>query len=269
MSINFTSNFENSFFELLFKKYNYQFSKGDIIAGKVISFEKFGTLIDIGAKVLAYLPSSEISSFQAFLTKQLLNRGELLEFVLSDYRPNKKTLIISLKQLKSIITWQRLKELIREDLILSGQVKKSTKQGKLIILNGLKGFVLNSHLPKYYRRKQLTKLHLPLKFLELSEGKNKILLSCKLAHFKNQTNFLKPQQVIMGCITDIKSYGLFVNIYGLKGLLHISEISSQRIDNLSKRFQKGQLIQVTVLYINLNRGRISLTAKPFELQKQI
>ena len=141
MSINFTSNFENSFFELLFKKYNYQFSKGDIIAGKVISFEKFGTLIDIGAKVLAYLPSSEISSFQAFLTKQLLNRGELLEFVLTDYRPNKKTLIISLKQLKSIITWQRLKELIREDLILSGQVKKSTKQGKLIILNGLKGFV--------------------------------------------------------------------------------------------------------------------------------
>nr|YP_010443992.1 30S ribosomal protein S1 [Chattonella marina]UTE94879.1 30S ribosomal protein S1 [Chattonella marina] len=264
MSIKFSSIFEKSIFVQLLKKYNYQFTVRDIVAGKIIGFEKKSVLIDIGAKTLAYLPISEISKFQVFSTKEIFSSDEIGEFILIIYNPVKKTIIVSLKQLKSLLIWQRLKELARENLIVSGQVEKSTKQGKLITSQGFKGFVSNYHLPKYYRRKQLNKLNLPLKFLKLSENNNKILMSCKLAHFKNQTNFLKVQQVITGCITDIKPYGLFVNIYGLKGLLHISEISSKRIENLTKLFKKGQLITVTILYINLNRGRISLSSKPFE-----
>lgn len=264
MSIKFSSIFEKSIFVQLLKKYNYQFTVGDIVAGTVISFEKEAALIDIGAETLTYLPISEISQFRVFSTNEVFIPNEISEFALLTYNPTKKTIIISLKQLKSILTWQRLKELGRENLVVSGQVEKSTKQGKSIIVQGFKGFVSNSHLPKYYRRKQLSKLDLPLKFLELSESNNKILMSCKLAHFKNQTNFLKVQQVVSGCITDIKPYGLFVNIYGLKGLLHISEISSKRINNLEKLFKKGQLITVTILYIDVNRGRTSLSAKPFE-----
>ena len=265
MPIKFSSIFEKSIFAQLLKKYDYQFSVGDIVAGTIISFEKESVLIDIGAKTLAYLPISEVSQFQVFSIKDVFVLNEICEFVLINYNPTKKILIISLKQLKSLLTWQRLKELARENLIVSGQVEKSAKQGKSITIQGLRGFVSNSHLPKYYRRKQLNKFDLPLKFLELSEVENKILMSCKLAHFKNQTNFLKVQQIITGCIVDIKPYGLFVNIYGLKGLLHISEISSKRIGDLTKLFKKGQLITVTVLYINLNKGRTSLSAKPFEL----
>jgi small subunit ribosomal protein S1 len=267
MSINFKSDFENNFFNILFKKYNYEFSSGDIISGKFISLEKFGALVDIGAKKLSYLPISEVSPFYAFSSKNLFNRNDFLEFILTKYDTQKNIILISLKKFKSILNWQIFKELIRDDIIISGQVRKSSKQGKLVFINGLKGFIFNSHLPKYYRRKQLNKLNLPLKFLELAEGKNKILLSCKLAHFKNQTNFLKPQQILIGCVIEVKPYGLFVNIYGAKGLLHISEISSKRINNLSNLFKKGQLITVTVLYINLNKGRISLTAKPFESNK--
>jgi small subunit ribosomal protein S1 len=259
MSIKFSLLFEKNNFGTLLKKYNYNFTAGDIIAGTIISIEKNSALVDIGANTLSYLPNSEVSIFGSFFTKDIINVKETNEFVLILYQ--QQQIVISLKKLKSILSWQRLKELAKENVIISGQLEKSTRQGKLVMIHGLKAFIYNYHLPKYYRRKQLIKLQLPLKLIELSETKNKIILSSKLAYFKNQSNFLKVQQSIVGCITDIKSYGLFVNIMGLKGLLHISEISSTRISNLQELFKKGDLISVTILYVNLNKGRISLSSK--------
>lgn len=259
MSIKFSLRFEKNNFGNLLKKYNYQFTVGDIIAGTIISIEKNSALVDIGASILSYLPNNEVSPFISFLTKDIIDINETSEFVLLLYR--QQQIVVSLKKIKSILTWQRLKELAKENLIVYGQLEKSTKQGKVVSLHGLKAFIYNYHLPKYYRRKQLVKLQLPLKLMELSESKNKIILSSKLAYFKNQSNFLKVQQSIVGCITDIKSYGLFVNIIGLKGLLHISEISSNRISNIQELFKKGDLIVVTILYVNLDKGRISLSTK--------
>jgi small subunit ribosomal protein S1 len=264
MSIKFSLTFEKNPFVKLLQKYNYKFKAGDILAGKVISFEKKATLIDIGANTLAYLPISEISFFESFLTKDIFQSSDLSEFLLFSYNETERKFIVSISKLKSILTWKRLKQLANENFIFSSKVEKSTKQGKIVNIQGFKAFVTNSHLPKYYRRKYLKKLNLPLKFLELSETKNEILFTCKLAYFKNQSNFLKVQQSILGTITTIQPYGLFVNIYGLKGLLHISEISEKRINDLNKVFKKGQLINVRILYINFNTGRISLSVKQFD-----
>ena len=261
MAIKFCLDFEKNNFVKLLRKYNYIFNIGDIFAGTVIGFEKSLCIVDIGSKIVSILPISEISFFQSFSVNELLKFNDVSEFLLLQYNTDKKIAIISLKKLKSLIIWQRLKTLIKENLIVSSQLEKSTRSGKIVRIEGLKAFVANSHLPKYYRRKKLRELSLALKFIELNENKNIIFLSCKLAHFKNQSKFLKIQQSVSGCITQIKPYGLFINIYGLKGLLHISEISSQRINDLTKIFKKGQLINVTILYINLNRGRLSLSLK--------
>lgn len=261
MIIKFSINFETNDFIKLFKKYKYEITVGNIFSGKVLAFEKSLCLVDIGAAVLSVLPIGEISVFQSFQVHEIFNINNINEFLLLKYSPNKNIAILSLKRFKSIIIWKRLKTLIKENLIVSGHLEKSTKHGKIVRLSEFKAFIENSHLPKYYRRKKLRKLNVPLKFLRLNQTKNRIFLSCKLAHFKNQSKFLKIGQYIYGCVTQIKSYGLFINIYGLKGLLHISEISTKRIDDLNTIFKKGQLIIVKILFININRGRISLSLK--------
>lgn len=262
MAIKFPQNFEKENFASVLKKYNYQFTVGNIIAGKIVGFEKGLCKVDIGAKYTACLPLYEVCSYQSFLPKEIFDKNQISEFLLLQYERNKNIIIISLIKLKSIIIWQRLKNLNQENLICFGQLQKSIKQGKFLIVQGLKAFVENSNLPKYYRHtNQQFRLILPFKFIELSETKNQIFVSCKLGYFKTQTTFLKTNQSICGCITKIKSYGLFVNIYGLKGLLHISEISSNRIADLTKVFKKGQLINVKILYINFNQGRIALSLK--------
>jgi len=262
MAIKFYRNFEKNNFANVLKKYKYQFTLGNIIAGKIVGFEKGLCKVDIGSNYTACLPLYEVCLYKSFLLKEIFEKNQISEFLLLQYEPNKNICIISLKRLKSIIIWQRLKNLNQENLICFGQLQKSIKQGKFVMIQGLKSFVENSNLPKYYRHNyQQFKFKLPFKIIELSEVKNKIFLSCKLAHYKNQTNFIKTNQSICGCITQIKSYGLFVNIYGLKGLLHISEISSDRIPDLTKVFKKGQLINVKILYINFNQGRIALSLK--------
>jgi small subunit ribosomal protein S1 len=259
MIIKFCSDFEkNDFFKLL-KKYNYQFKVGDIFAGKIIGLEKSLCLVDIGSNLLSVLPISEIGLFQSFIPQEIFTINDVCEFILLHFNLNDSILIISLKKLKSLIIWKRLKNLFKENVILSGQIEKSVKKGKILRVEGFKAFVPNSHLPRYYKRKKIQKLNLPLKFIKLNPNKNKIFLSCKLPHFKNQVKYLKIQQVVSGCITKVSSYGLFINIYGLKGLLHISQISSERINDLTQLFKKGQIINVKILYINLNRGRISLS----------
>lgn len=261
MSIKFCLNFEKNDFVKILKKYNYKFSIGDIFAGKIIGFEKSICVIDIGSNFISILPISEIFLFQSFSVREIFKIKEISEFLLLQYDLKKNIVVISLKKLKSKIIWQRLKIIAKENLIISGLLEKSTKQGKVVRIQGLKGFVTNLHLPKYYRRKKLCELNLPFKFLLLSENKNNIFVSCKLAHFKNQSKFMKTQQNFYGCIIQIKPYGLFVNVNGLKGLLHISEISSKKINDITKLFKRGQLINISILYINLTRGRISLSLK--------
>jgi small subunit ribosomal protein S1 len=264
MSIKFCQNFDKNDFAKLLKKYNYKFNIGDIFAGKIIGFEKSICLVDIGCSIVSVLPLSEVFLFQSFLVSELFSIYQINEFLLLNYDIENKLVIITLKKLKFIRIWQQLKILIQENLIISSQVEKSTKRGKLVTINGLKAFIANSHLPKYYRRRKLIKLNLPAKFIQLSESNNKIFLSCKLAHFKNQSNFLKLKQSIYGCITQVKPYGLFINIFGLKGLLHISGISTKRIEDINKLYKKGQLINVSVSYININGGRIILSVKTYD-----
>lgn len=261
MIIKFSVNLETNMFVKLFKKYNYEITVGNIFSGKLLAFEKSLCLVDIGAIILSILPIREIFVFQSFLVNEIFNNNTINEFVLIKYSLNKNIAILSLKRLKSMRMWKRLKILIKENLTVSGHLEKSTKHGKIVRLNEFKTFIENSQLPRYYRRKKLRKFNVPLKFLRLNQTKNRIFVSCKLAHFNNQTRLLKIGQSIYGCVTQIKPYGLFINIHGLKGLLHISEISTKRIDNLNTIFKKGQLIIVKIIFININRGRISLSLK--------
>jgi len=278
MTINFTQIIKSSTFIYLIKKYNYKFSKNDIVGGKIIAVEEKGFLIDIGTSALAYLPCEEFFETIFFSKKNATNlykkillhqKNEISEFILISYNDKNCQAVISLKKFRAISFWKRLNSLTEENMSLWGRVYKSIDQGKFILIQqssnistqSLKTFIYKFQLPKYYRRKESANFLIPLKMLKTNEKKNQLFLSCRLACFQYQIKFIKTKQILVGCIVEIKRYGLLINVSGVKSLLHISKISNTKVENLIKLFKVGDLIQVSILYIDNKKGRLVLTKK--------
>nr|YP_010444358.1 ribosomal protein S1 [Fibrocapsa japonica]UTE95244.1 ribosomal protein S1 [Fibrocapsa japonica] len=267
MQIIFFSDLKFSNFNNLVKKHNYKFKVKNIVGGTVLVNEKQGSLIDIGSKKLAYLSERETQTQSNHAFEGILKVSESCEFCLVKY--SKKDILISIREIKLFFLKQQLKELMKENVTVSGNLKRFTKNWKVVYALGLRGYIKNSSLPKYYRRKQRVNQKIPINVLNISEKEKKILFSCKLAYFNNQINLLKTRQTIIGCITRIKTYGIFVNIYGIKSFLHISEISTKKIKNLNDLFKIGNLIKVTVIYINLTQAKIVLSIKQIKGSREL
>jgi small subunit ribosomal protein S1 len=88
-----------------------------------------------------------------------------------------------------------------------------------------------------------------------------MLVSSRLAFLKKQSYLLKVGMIRTGCIISIKSFGIFLNVQGIKCLLHISEISTQKIMNLNSLYKKGDELKIKIIYIDLNEGRVALSMK--------
>ena len=180
--------------------------------------------------------------------------------ILYSDKATKKT-ILSLRNLHCLRLWERFKQIDFNNMILFGSVEKSIGSGKIINFDGLKIFLPNSHLPKYYKRVNQFTTILPIKVLEVKDKPHSIIGSCRLAIIKRQSPSLEIGLIQLGCILSVKPFGIFLNIYGIKCLLHISEISHRKIENIQELYKKGDLIKVKVIYINSSQGKIAVSAK--------
>ena len=105
---------------------------------------------------------------------------------------------------------------------------------------------------------------LPLKFLEVDEERNRLVLSHRRALVERKMNGLEVGQVVIGSVRGIKPYGAFIDIGGVSGLLHISEISHDHIDTPSSVFEVNDELKVMIIDLDAERGRISLSTKQLE-----
>ena len=244
-------------------KYNYQVKNGDILAGTVIGIERNQTLIDMGLKQAAFLPNTEILNGQTENNKKL-RINEIAEFLVLKHENLTNTTIISLSRLTSLRLWERFKQIDFKNMIIFANSEQSIWGGKLADFDGLKCFIPNSHLPKYYRRKTGLDNLLPMKILEVKDKRYQIISSSRLAFLKKQSPSLQVGLTQIGCVLAIKPFGIFLNIYGIKCLLHISEISNQKIENLTRLYKKGDRIKVKIIYVNSSQGKIAVSAKQVE-----
>lgn len=242
-------------------KYNYKVRIGDILAGTVVGIEKKQTLINLGLNQVAFLPNQEI--FNNFIEKpnQIFTISKTGEFMILDCDKSIKKITLSLRNLHCLRLWERFKQIDFNNMILFGSVEKSIRTGKTIDFDGLKIFLPNLHLPKYYRRINKIDKSLPIKILEVKDKPHSIIGSCRLAIIKRQSPSLQMGLIQFGCILSVKSFGIFLNIYGIKCLLHISEISNKKIENIQKLYKKGDQIKVKIIYINSSQGKIAVSAK--------
>jgi small subunit ribosomal protein S1 len=251
-------------FAALLDKYDYHFSPGDIVAGTVFSLEPRGALIDIGAKTAAYIPVQEMSINRVDAPEEVLQPNETREFFILTDENEDGQLTLSIRRIEYMRAWERVRQLQTEDATVRAQVFATNRGGALVRIEGLRGFIPGSHISTRKAKEELLNEELPLKFLEVDEDRNRLVLSHRRALVERKMNRLEVGEVVIGSVRGIKPYGAFIDIGGVSGLLHISEISHDHIDTPHSVFNVNDEVKVMIIDLDAERGRISLSTKQLE-----
>ncbi|MCV3216229.1 S1 RNA-binding domain-containing protein [Plectonema radiosum NIES-515] len=256
--------FTHEDFAALLDKYDYHFSPGDVVPGTVFSIEPRGALIDIGAKTAAYIPIQEMSINRVDAPEEVLQSNETREFFILTDENEDGQLTLSIRRIEYMRAWERVRQLQAEDATVRSGVFATNRGGALVRIEGLRGFIPGSHISTRKPKEELVGEDLPLKFLEVDEERNRLVLSHRRALVERKMNRLEVGEVVIGTVRGIKPYGAFIDIGGVSGLLHISEISHEHIDTPHSVFNVNDEVKVMIIDLDAERGRISLSTKQLE-----
>jgi small subunit ribosomal protein S1 len=256
--------FTHEEFAALLDQYDYHFSPGDLVAGTVFSIEPKGALIDIGAKTAAFIPVQELSINRVDNPDEILQGNETREFFILTDENEDGQLTLSIRRIEYMRAWERVRQLQEEDATVYSNVFATNRGGALVRVEGLRGFIPGSHISVKDTKEDLVGQDLPLKFLEVDEERNRLVLSHRRALVERKMNGLEVGQVVIGSVRGIKPYGAFIDIGGVSGLLHISEISHDHIDTPHSVFNVNDELKVMIIDLDAERGRISLSTKQLE-----
>lgn len=254
---NIASGFIQRKFAYVLHKYQYNLHLGDIVAGTIFSKELAGALVDIGATNAAFLPKEEISIKND--QKSSFNTNETYEFFILTYNTNSSQLILSIRRLEYLRIWERIKQLQEEDIIIYANVVGKNNGGLLVNLDGIKGFLPNSHIANLETKEALINTRIPLKFLIVDEKLNQLIFSQRRA-ILTLNNFIIGS-IVNAKVVKIKYYGIFVKIQNIQALLHISEIPRINTCQLEQTFPIDSTLKVMILHIDNKQGRLSVSIK--------
>ena len=254
---NINTKFTQKEFASVLHKYQYNLHLGDIVAGTIFGKEVKGVLVDIGATNAAFLPKAEFSIKNN--QRLSLNMNETYEFFILAHNKNSSQLILSTRRLEYIRIWERVKQLQEEDLIIYANIIGKNNGGLLVNLDGIKGFLPNSHIVNLDIKEALINTQIPLKFLSADEKLNQLIFSQRRA-ILTLNNFIIGNTV-NATVVKIKYYGIFVKIQNILALLHISEIPPINAHKLAKTFPVNSKLKVMILHIDNKQGRLSVSIK--------
>jgi small subunit ribosomal protein S1/4-hydroxy-3-methylbut-2-en-1-yl diphosphate reductase len=242
-------------------------NEGDVVRGFVVHIDREGVLVDVGTKSEGLIPPNELSRESGRRPEQIIKVGEEIDvYVLNADDEESGQIILSKKRADFEKAWDRVIDAQRAGETLSAQVTERVKGGLVVDL-GIRGFVPASHVGSGQARnlEKYVGMVLPLKVIEVDRDRRKVVLSHRLATEEEREaqrqetlQTLAEGQVRTGIVRRITDYGAFVDIGGVDGLLHISEMSWTRIKHPNEVLKVGDEIQVMVLKTNLEQGRISL-----------
>ncbi len=246
------------------EQHDFQFQQGQTVRGKVFQYESNGAYVDIGGKSAAFIPIEEVSLRPVTDLTEVLPLQEELEFVIIKEQDADGQVTISRRQLEVQQIWKRLAEMQENSQTLQVRVTGVNKGGVTVDVQGVKGFIPRSHLLEREDLDSLKGQTLSASFLEVDLSNNKLVLSNRLATRSASFSQLETGQLVEGKITGIKPFGLFVDLEGVSGLLHIKQISQKFIESLPSMFQSGQIIKAVIIDLDESKGRISLSTRVLE-----
>src|SRR5690242_7194955 len=245
------------------------FNDGDIVEGTVVKVDRDEVLLDIGYKTEGVIPSRELSIKHDVDPHDVVKTGEHIEALVLQKEDKEGRLILSKKRAQYERAWGQIEKIKEAEGVVSGPVIEVVKGG-LIVDIGLRGF-LPASLVELRRVRDLQPYvgqTLEAKIIELDKNRNNVVLSRRAWLEETQkeqrdeflTN-LKPGERRRGVVSSVVNFGAFVDLGGMDGLVHVSELSWKHVDHPSSVVAVGDEIEVQVLEVDLDRERISLSLK--------
>ena len=245
------------------------FDEGGLVTGTVVKIDADEVLLDIGFKSEGVIPAKELSIRNDVNPNEIVSLGEVIEALVLQKEDKDGQLILSKKRAQYERAWGNIEKLKEEDGIVKGLVIEVVKGG-LIIDIGLRGF-LPASLVDLRRVRDLQPFvgkELECKIIELDKNRNNVVLSRRAYLEETQreqrdeflTN-LKPGEIRPGVVSSVVNFGAFVDLGGMDGLVHVSELSWKHVDHPSSVVTVGDEVTVQVLDVDLSRERISLSLK--------
>ncbi len=245
------------------------FNDGDIVTGTVVKVDRDEVLLDIGYKTEGVIPSKELSIKHDVDPFEVVSVGDVIEALVQQKEDKEGRLILSKKRAQYERAWGTIEKIKEEDGVVTGHVIEVVKGG-LIIDIGLRGF-LPASLVEMRRVRDLQPyvgMELEAKIIELDKNRNNVVLSRRAWLEQTQSevrqNFLtqlQKGQIRKGVVSSIVNFGAFVDLGGVDGLVHVSELSWKHIDHPSEVVEVGQEVTVEVLDVDMDRERVSLSLK--------
>ncbi|KAK4433846.1 30S ribosomal protein S1, chloroplastic [Sesamum alatum] len=251
-------------FHSAIEKYDFDSEIGTKVKGMVFNTDGNGALVDITAKSSAYLPVREASIHSIRHVEEAgIVPGVREEFVIIGENEADDSLILSLRSIQYDLAWERCRQLQGEDVVVKGKVVGANKGGIVALVEGLRGFVPFSQISTKSTAEELLEKEIPLKFVEVDEEQSRLVLSNRKAMADSQAQ-LGIGSVVIGTVQSLKPYGAFIDIGGINGLLHVSQISHDRVSDIATVLQPGDTLKVMILSHDRERGRVSLSTKKLE-----
>lgn len=254
---------------------------GEIRPGRVVALRNNEILVDIGAKSEGVIPSQETATYDSSTRERLQEGEEIMVFVVNP-EDNSGNIVLSFRRAAEERDWEYATELMQSQEVHESEIVGFNKGGLLVSVGQLRGFVPNSQLTRNRlqdidaenKQRSLQSLigqPMIVKVIEVDRQRNRLILSeqaasreIRQAKKSELLASLQEGNIYEGQVVNLADFGAFVDIGGVEGLVHLSELSWKRVQTPSDLLKKGDRVRVQVLTVDPERQRVALSMKRLE-----
>jgi small subunit ribosomal protein S1 len=247
--------------------------QGEILKGSILDIQENSILLDVGFKRDAIIPSQDLDRVNPEYLSNLAVGNEVYVSIIRTPLGD-DDLLVSLSKGLAHKTWLKAEELAEKDEVIELEIVDQNKGGLLVAYENIRGFIPNSHIPTIRKgtstqkageiKSEMIGKVLPLKFIEVNTKERRLVFSARGAlkdQRKKRIKEIEIGETYTSRIVNVVDFGLFVDLDGVDGLVHKSEIDWERISNPKKMFKIGDEIEIKVVGIDKDKERVSLSRK--------
>jgi len=247
--------------------------QGEMLKGKILDIQENLVVLDVGFKRDAIIPGQDLERVDPEIRDNLLIGDEIFVSVIRTPLGD-DDLLVSLQRGLAYKTWIKADELAQSNEQVELDVVDQNRGGLLVAFDNLRGFIPNSHIPSIRRgtstqlageiKSEMIGKTLPVKVIEVDQKERRLVFSARVAQKgqrEKRLSEIEIDSVIKSRVVNIVDFGVFVDLDGVDGLVHKSEIDWERIPHPSKIFKLGDEIEVKVIGIDKEKERVSLSRK--------
>ena len=256
-------------YEATFKSYK----PGDVVRGTVVKVDPSGILVDINYKSDGFIPPQELSEKSFGNINDIVKVGDKIDVYIERLEDKEGYVVLSKRKAEYEMKWKIAYEAYKSRKVIEAKVTSAVKGGLVVDYNGIRGFIPASQVAKETEEsfESFVGKTLPIRIIEINRRQGKIVLSHKIAagdkHKMESSKVfddLEVGQVRHGVVTSLKKFGAFVDIGGVEGLIHLTELSWKRVNHPGDILKVGQELDVFVLGVDKENKKVALGLKELE-----